>query len=157
MYCALLSCRKHVHQVNQSPKSPLYKNMIIPTQRRRSSITFSNFSSPSSGLLVHQSSGWCSPSQNANNTSTNSIQSPSVALNKSVYDQYNNGDLNNKSVTGTIGLEVHGSYFLNKSLLHSNLVKEEQNFSLVNSNFRSPNLRRVDSMEKNDTRYFLNM
>lgn len=79
--------------------------------------------------------------------------SPSVSLNRSAYDQYGTPDADvNKSVSGTPGLEVHGSYFLNKSLLHSNLIEEEPNFSLVNSNFKSPSVRRVESIGRYESR-----
>lgn len=60
--------------------------------------------------------------------------SPSVTLIRSnIYDL--KGPSHTQSpLNGS--LEVHGSYFVNKSLLHSNLVEEEQ-FSLVNSQFNS--------------------
>jgi len=111
-------------------KSPLYKNLIPSSAGRSPSF---GYGSPASSLMspkMHSNSGWYQNSP-ASQKYQSPIRSPSVNLNRSsIYDQPNM----NNSVGG---LEVHGSYFINKSLLHSNLV-EDETFSLVNSNFNSP-------------------
>ena len=111
-------------------KSPLYKNLIPNSTGRSPSFAYG---SPASSLMspkIHSNSGWFQNSPGSQKYQS-PIRSPSVNLNRSsIYDQ---PDIN--SSVG--GLEVHGSYFINKSLLHSNLV-EEETFSLVNSKFNSP-------------------
>lgn len=124
----LLSYFRKGAELSNLPKSPLYKNIIPDTSRNMSyGYRSPNINSP----RYHVNSGWT----NQSNTSYRSpAMSPSVTLNRSnIYDLKGPPDVQSP-LNGS--LEVHGSYFVNKSLLHSNLV-EEQQFSLVNSQFNS--------------------
>lgn len=124
-------------ELSHTSKSPLYKNLIPNNSGRNSS--FGVYKSPTVVMSpnVHQASGWYSPGHRISSP----VMSPSVSLNQS--NIYSNTDLNKST-----GLEVHGSYFLNRSLLHSNLVEEEETFSLVNSKFKSPRDSRTHTPQK---------
>lgn len=70
------------------------------------------------------------------------VRSPSIYNNSgmnqfSVASPYNSPHVNNAANTFINGLEVHGSYFINKSVLHSE-EDSVNSFSLVNNSFNSP-------------------
>lgn len=116
---------------------------MIPDASRNSSYGYrsTTINSP----RYHVNSGW---THQSNKSYCSPAMSPSVTLNRSnIYDLKGTPDIQSP-LNGS--LEVHGSYFVNKSLLHSNLVEEEQ-FSLVNSQFNSS--RSNSTMNKTRTRY----
>uniref|UniRef100_A0A7M5UM81 Uncharacterized protein n=2 Tax=Clytia hemisphaerica TaxID=252671 RepID=A0A7M5UM81_9CNID len=132
-------------ELSNISKSPLYKNLIPSGSPRNTSFgkrsSVSSIRSPS----IHGNSGWL---QSPKAPYQSPVMSPSVSLSRSsIYDQ--KGPI--ESPTPSTGsLEVHGSYFINKSLLHSNLVEEEQ-FSLVNSQFNSPRNSLSNFTSSNDS------